>query len=289
MFGCLQVAANSALAVAAALDKPVMAIHHMVRVARPAFGIATHAPPQQAHALTPFLTERDPPAFPFLTLLVSGGHTLLLLATAEDRFRILSSSLDDSIGDAFDKTAKLLQLPWIPDMGPGPTLEQYARPHAPSQSLYDSIRPLPRATPRRLEFSFAGLKSATEKEARKHFSNLKLKIPELLQHAMARRFQEAAVGHVCEKVQLALEQLRGEGVDVTSLVVSGGVASNAYLRSALEALGTRVYYPPVALCTDNAAMIAWAGILKLRRKDGLEDGPDLPIRKKWPLDDPDGM
>lgn len=174
-------------------------------------------------------------------------------------------------------------------MGPGPTLEAYARPHEPSRELYEQIRPLPRATPKRLEFSFAGLKSATEKEARKHFPNLKMKIPENIQHAMARRFQEAAVAHVCEKVQLALDQLRDEGIEVSSLVVSGGVASNTYLREQLERLGLRTCYPPIALCTDNAAMIAWAGILKLQRNDGWEDGPGWAIRKKWPLDDPDGM
>ncbi len=187
---------------------------------------------QQAHALTPILTEEHPPPFPFLTLLVSGGHTLLVLATSETDFRIIAKSLDDSVGDAFDKTARLLQIPWLPDLGPGPSLEQYALPDAASQSVYESIPPFSLPTRKQLAFSFAGLKTNVERVTRKYHSNLKTPMKDNLKRAMARRFQEAAIGHLEEKVNLALDLLQQEDVgELSSLVVSGGVASNSFLRS----------------------------------------------------------
>lgn len=139
------------------------------------------------------------------------------------------------LSDAYDKTAKLLQIPWIPDRGPGPAVEVYARPDPLSEPLYQQLRPLPTPTRGQLSFSFAGLKSATEKEAKRLQGDSKLPIKEGVQRAVARRFQNAAVGHICEKIGLALDKLEAEGTlgegKISALVVSGGVASNAYLRT----------------------------------------------------------
>ena len=172
---------------------------------------------KQAHALTPLLTESEPPQFPFLNLLVSGGHTLLVLATGETQFKILAKSLDDSIGyvsisscsfrkdlkcifrDAFDKTAKTLQIPWLPGLGPGPSLEAYALPHPTDENITSAtdryLAEIPKfkvAVPRQMAFSFAGLKTQVLKATTKFFPNLQLKkgMPEGLKRAVARRFQE---------------------------------------------------------------------------------------------------
>ncbi len=138
-----------------------------------------------------------------------------------------------SYSDAFDKTARLLQIPWIPDMGPGPSLERYALPD-PSSDLYSKIPPFSLPTRKQLAFSFAGLKSNVERATQKLQSNLKLPMKESLKRAMARRFQEAAVGSVVEKVGMALDVVEGmeelKGNTLGALVVSGGVASNSYLR-----------------------------------------------------------
>jgi N6-L-threonylcarbamoyladenine synthase len=153
------------------------------------------------------------------------------------RYEILANTMDDSIGDAFDKTAKLLQIPWLEGKGPGPSLEAYAQPDS-TNSVYDKIPPLRLPVPKELAFSYAGLKTKVHKETAKLFPNLKKPIPREIARAMSRRFQEAAVRHAIDKVDMALDRLEGKGehgrsepVMVQSVVVSGGVASNTYLRT----------------------------------------------------------
>ncbi|GHJ86572.1 hypothetical protein NliqN6_2974 [Naganishia liquefaciens] len=291
MYGCLSCGSHAANAMAGMMDKPIVGVHHM-----------------QAHALTPLLTESEPPQFPFLNLLVSGGHTLLVLATGETQFKILAKSLDDSIGDAFDKTAKTLQIPWLPGLGPGPSLEAYALPHPTDENITSAtdryLAEIPKfkvAVPRQMAFSFAGLKTQVLKATTKFFPNLQLKkgMPEGLKRAVARRFQEAAITQLEQKVRMGLDYLENgegkalvQGQPIRAVIASGGVASNQYLRQRLAATlkqrnpdsPKRLVYPPVALCTDNAAMIAWAGILKLRRQNGVSDPFGPLLRPKWSLE-----
>lgn len=247
MFGCLSVCATAARAIAAAGDKPLVGVHHM-----------------QAHALTPLLTETVPPEFPFLTLLVSGGHTQLVLAERWDSFRILMTTLDNAIGcvrdlgrfltlglglvwpnsllgcnvltdsDAFDKTARLLKLPHSDERGLGPVLEEYAA--AAPLPPYDvsPIAPLAKPLTRNREksnvaFSFAGLVTATERAARLETDTMEgdLDAPLAVQQEIARAFQTAAVGHVVDKIR---QCIAAHKLDVRGLVVSGGVGSNQHLR-----------------------------------------------------------
>lgn len=164
----------------------------------------------------------------------------MLVLTTETKphhyhYEILANTMDDSIGDAFDKTAKLLQIPWLEGQGPGPSLEAYAKPDS-GNIMYDKIPPLRLPIPKELAFSYAGLKSKVERETAKLFPNLQKPIPRDIARAMSRRFQEAAVAHVINKVDMALDRLdkgshgRTKSVTVRSVVASGGVASNSYLR-----------------------------------------------------------
>ncbi|KAJ9102659.1 hypothetical protein QFC19_004768 [Naganishia cerealis] len=254
---------------------------------------------------------------------------MLVLAISETRFKILAKSLDDSIGDAFDKTAKLLQIPWLPGLGPGPSLESYAAPHATNpqvqarvEALLEEMKPFKPSAKGQRAFSFAGLKTQVLKETQKRHPNLQLKgklgPPEPLKRAVATRFQQAAVKQVEDKVRIVLDYLEKdpEGKKllpdgeprVRAVVASGGVASNQYLRSQLKrSLEERtpadpipLVFPPVSpsispnqckhnhlthiRSIDNAAMIAWAGILKLRRQGGVGDSFGGLLRPKWSME-----
>lgn len=180
---------------------------------------------KQAHALTPILTSvPNPPKFPFLTLLVSGGHTLLLLATSITQFRILATTPDESIGRVFDKVSRLLSLPWSAK-GPGASLEEFVA----ASPVEDHLAPLmPRTLPGILGFSFTGLHSAVERFVTARGGAEALDAA--TRRALANAFQTAAVNQLEEKVALALKWCRDRGLGVNHLVVSGGVASNSYLR-----------------------------------------------------------
>ncbi|WOO80523.1 tRNA N6-adenosine threonylcarbamoyltransferase [Vanrija pseudolonga] len=288
MFGCLSVGVNSARAMAAATQKPVLGVHHM-----------------QAHALTVLLTEEEPPAFPFLTLLVSGGHSILVLAERLDSYKILLDTLDSAVGQSIDKVARLLRLPHSTTTGLGPVLEKYAS--APPLPPYDTAplprgaRPLSQLKASEAALSFAGLYPALQvRELHPDIDNSAP--PEAVQREVARVFQTAAFDHLASKIALVM---RGLETPVNGLVVSGGVGSNLALRERLRTMLDEVapndtpvplYYPPIALCTgtctpklrplttDNAAMIAWVGILRLQA--GLKGEPlDLELRKTWSLED----
>ena len=245
LIGGVMVGLVTGKALAHAAGKPFVAVNHL-----------------EGHALSPRLG--DPTlAFPYLLLLVSGGHCQLLLVEGVGRYRRLATTIDDAAGEAFDKTAKLLGL----GFPGGPAVERAA-------AMGDATAvPLPRPLKGSAEphFSFAGLKSAVARAAGHH-------APE----DIAASFQAAVIDCLLDRTTRALTRA-GE---VTALVVAGGVAANGAVRSALRALATahglRFVAPPLWLCTDNAAMIAWAGAERFAA--GLTDPLDTPARARWPLD-----
>lgn len=245
LIGGVMVGLVTGKALAHAAGKPLIAVNHL-----------------EGHALSPRLSDRDL-AYPYLLLLVSGGHCQLLLVEGVGRYRRMATTIDDAAGEAFDKTAKLLGLGYPG----GPRVEAAARegnPHA---------VPLPRPLKGSAEphFSFAGLKSAVARAIGHHS-------PE----DIAASFQQAVVDCLLDRTRRALANVP----PVTALVVAGGVAANGVIRGALEGLaaehGLRFVAPPLWLCTDNAAMIAWAGVERFR--EGLTDPLDTPARARWPLD-----
>ncbi len=247
LIGGVMVGLVSGKALAMAADKPLMAINHL-----------------EGHALSPRLADPDL-EFPYLLLLVSGGHCQILAVEGVGSYRRLATTIDDALGEAFDKTAKILGLGYPG----GPAVERLALEGDPIAV------PLPRPLKGSKEphFSFAGLKSAV------------LRAAESGEHApedIAASFQKAAVDCLLDRLEFALR----EAGPMPALVVAGGVAANQTVRSALEALAAghdmRFVAPPLALCTDNAAMIAWAGCERLPL--GQSDPLDIKARPRWPLD-----
>ena len=249
LIGGVIVGLVTAKALAMASDKPLIAINHL-----------------EGHALSPRLAD---PAleFPYALLLVSGGHCQILRVAGVGRYERLATTIDDALGEAFDKTAKILGL----GFPGGPAVERLARqgdPHAVSL-------PRPLAGSREPHFSFAGLKSAV---LRAHQSG------EHSDADIAASFQQAALECIADRLERALDAMD----EVSALVVAGGVAANARVRESLEGIAAaralRFVAPPPALCTDNAAMIAWAGIERLAL-DGFQPDPlDVVARPRWPLD-----
>ncbi|MGD9867846.1 MAG: tRNA (adenosine(37)-N6)-threonylcarbamoyltransferase complex transferase subunit TsaD [Hyphomicrobiales bacterium] len=252
LIGGLLVGLTAGKAIAAAAGVPLIAVNHL-----------------EGHALTVGLTEGLRP--PYLLLLVSGGHTQLIEVEDVGRYRRLGTTLDDALGEAFDKTAKLLGLGYPG----GPEVERLAR--GGDAARFDLPRPLMgSATP---HFSFSGLKTALRRQAQALAPLSEKDVADL-----CASFEKAVTQAVTDRVSAAMDLARaGAG---TPLVVAGGVAANHALRGALEALcarrGCALHLPPPALCTDNAAMIAWAGAERLAR--GWTDGLDVAARARWPLD-----
>lgn len=249
LIGGVMVGLVSAKALAMASDVPLIAINHL-----------------EGHALSPRLAD---PAlgFPYALLLVSGGHCQILLVEGVGRYRRLATTIDDALGEAFDKTAKILKL----GFPGGPAVERLAREGDAAavplpRPLFGSAEP---------HFSFAGLKSAV---LRAHESG------QYDPADIAASFQQAALDCVLDRLTRALDSME----PVPALVVAGGVAANAAIRAALEALATvrgmRFVAPPPKLCTDNAAMIAWAGCERLALPDFAPDPLDFVARPRWPLD-----
>ena len=247
LIGGVMVGLVSAKALAMASDVPLIAINHL-----------------EGHALSPRLADADL-AFPYLLLLVSGGHCQILLVEGVGHYRRLATTIDDALGEAYDKTAKILGLGYPG----GPAVERLAR-EGDAKAV-----PLPRPLVGSGEphFSFAGLKSAV----------LRAKDSGLHRDAdIAASFQHAAVDCLLDRLRVALASIAAP----PALVVAGGVAANLTIRTALEGLAAehsmRFVAPPLALCTDNAAMIAWAGVERLTK--GQSDPLDFVARPRWPLD-----
>jgi N6-L-threonylcarbamoyladenine synthase len=248
LMGALLVGASVARSLAYALGVPAVAVHHM-----------------EGHLLAPML-ETPAPAFPFVALLVSGGHTMLVIVRGIGDYELLGETRDDAVGEAFDKTAKLLGLPYPG----GAALAALAERGQPGR--FQLPRPL--LDQPGLEFSFSGLKTAVLYAARAAPDDAQTRAD------LARAFQEAVVDTLAVKTMRALELT---GVD--RLVVAGGVGANRSLRERLAAdaaaRGAAVYFPRPAFCTDNAAMIAYAGAQRLAA--GEADGPVIRARARWPL------
>jgi len=247
LIGGVMVGLVTAKALALAANRPLIAVNHL-----------------EGHALSPRLSDPEL-AFPYLLLLVSGGHCQLLFVEGVGRYRRLATTIDDAAGEAFDKTAKLLGLGF-----PGGPAVEIAAARGDATKV-----PLPRPLLGSAEphFSFAGLKSAVlrARDAGCHAAD-----------DIAAGFQQAVVDCLIDRTRRAIGQSDG----ATALVVAGGVAANGAVRAALAGLaadhGLRFVAPPLWLCTDNAAMIAWAGAERFAA--GLTDPLDIAARPRWPLD-----
>jgi len=253
LIGALMVGAALAASVALALRIPAIPVHHM-----------------EAHLLAAML-EPEPPQFPFVALLVSGGHTQLVNVQGHGDYALLGSTLDDAAGEAFDKVARLLALPYPG----GPALAAVAEDGDPG--AFSLPRPLHN---KGLDLSFSGLKTAARLLIERQ--SVAAPLADRARANIAASFQAAVVDTLVNKCQLAMT---ASGLE--RLVVAGGVGANRRLRAALKAMGERngvtVYYPRPALCTDNGAMIAYAGWRRLGEADGAV--PLIVARPRWPLDD----
>lgn len=246
--GALMVGATIAQGLGFAWKIPTIGVHHL-----------------EGHLLAPMLAE-PAPSFPFLALLISGGHTQIISVRTLGDYEILGESLDDAVGEAFDKTAKLLGLPYPG----GPHLEKLAQNG--NAKKFQFPRPLLHRED--LNFSFSGLKT--------HVANVihKTELSDENKAHIAAQFEETIADILCKKMYRALLQ-----TGISRLVVAGGVSANLTLRKALSALAEkeecRIYFPPLKYCTDNGAMIAYAGAQRLMRDEKSDFS--IQVRPRWPL------
>ncbi len=251
--GALLVGAGVACALGASLGKPVLGVHHL-----------------EGHLLSPFLSA-DPPEFPFVALLVSGGHTQLMRVDGVGRYEILGETIDDAAGEAFDKSAKLMGLGYPG----GPALSRLAEQG--SATAFKLPRPLLHSGD--LDFSFAGLKTAVLTQAKKLGGDLEARKADLAAST------EAAIVEVLVKKTLAALQQTG----LKRVVVAGGVGANRHLRAQLNEAcarsNVRVHYPELHLCTDNGAMIAMAAAMRLQAgQQQANTDYAFDVKPRWPLD-----
>jgi N6-L-threonylcarbamoyladenine synthase len=253
--GALLVGASVACGLGLALDRPVLGVHHL-----------------EGHLLSPLLA-RERPEFPFVALLISGGHTQLMRIDGVGRYTLLGETLDDAAGEAFDKSAKLLGLGYPG----GPAISRLAEFGDPG--AYKLPRPMLHS--KDLNFSFSGLKTAVLTLVKKQSSN----ICEQDKANVARAFVDAIVDVLVAKCLTALKQ-----TGLKRLVIAGGVGANRQLREALNAAAQkkrfRVFYPELEFCTDNGAMIAFAGAMRLQiDPDAAKRDYAFTVRPRWPLEE----
>lgn len=248
LVGALLVGATIGRSLAFAWDVPAIPVHHM-----------------EGHLLAPML-EENPPAFPFVALLVSGGHTQLISVTGIGEYTLLGESVDDAAGEAFDKTAKLLGL----DYPGGPMLSKMAEQGTERRFVF----PRPMTDRPGLDFSFSGLKTFAANTIRENSNDDQTRAD------IARAFEDAVVDTLAIKCKRALEQ-----TGFKRLVIAGGVSANRTLRSkmadVMKARGGEVFYARPEFCTDNGAMIAYAGLVRL--KGGTRAELSVTVRPRWPL------
>lgn len=254
LVGALMVGATLARSLAFGWNVPALGVHHM-----------------EGHLLAPML-EEEAPEFPFVALLVSGGHTQLVRVDGIGQYRMLGESLDDAAGEAFDKAAKMMGLPYPG----GPHIARLALEGDPGR--FDFPRPMVNRPG--LDFSFSGLKTYTLNTVNDCRGEGEL--DEQDKRDIARAFEEAVVATLVIKCRRALQQ-----ENLKTLVIAGGVSANTNLRQSLEAAlakeNARVFYPAPVFCTDNGAMIAYAGAQRLAA--GQVDGPDAAVRPRWPMEE----
>ena len=256
LIGAVMVGLMTGKAIAAVHDRPLLAVNHL-----------------EGHALSPRLVAADL-TFPYLLLLVSGGHCQLLLVEEVNAYRRLGTTIDDAVGEAFDKAAMLLDLGYPG----GPGIERAARAGDPARF----VLPRPLAGRPGCDFSFSGLKTALL-----HTVRSLGEIADRDRADLAASFQTAVADVLIDRAANAIALLGDGDSRPRALVVAGGVAANSQLRARIAALAREhelsLVIPPPRLCTDNAVMIAWAGIERLSR--GLIDPLDAPPRARWPLDE----
>ena len=255
--GALLVGTSVAKALGMALGIPTIGIHHL-----------------EGHLLSPLLGQKNPLEFPFIALLVSGGHTQLMLVKGLGQYIILGETLDDAAGEAFDKTAKLLGLPYPG----GPQVSALAESGQSERFNF----PRPMLHSKDLDFSFAGLKTAVLTQVKKLGGTENLEPS--AKADIAASFVAAITEVITEKCIAALKTHEQK-----HLIVAGGVGANVQLREhlnhACELIGAKVHYPPLHLCTDNGAMIAFAGAMRLAQDSSLATrSRSFDVRPRWPLD-----
>jgi N6-L-threonylcarbamoyladenine synthase len=255
--GALLVGSSIACSLGMALDKPVLGVHHL-----------------EGHLLSPLLAS-EPPEFPFVALLVSGGHTQLMRVDGVGQYLLLGETLDDAAGEAFDKSAKLLGLGYPG----GPAISRLAEFGDPE--AYKLPRPMLHS--KDLNFSFSGLKTAVLTVVKKNAGAAN--VCEADKANIARGFVDAIVDVLTAKCLAALKQ-----TGLKRLVIAGGVGANQQLRASLNAAAAKkkfkVYYPELEFCTDNGAMIAFAGAMRLRiNPQAAQRDYAFNVRPRWPLDE----
>lgn len=255
LIGGVLVGLMTAKAISAVQDIPLIGVNHL-----------------EGHALTVRMTNKI--AFPYLLLLVSGGHSQILVVEGVGKFRRLGTTIDDAVGEAFDKTAKLMGL----GFPGGPAVERFASTG--DADRFDLPRPM-KGKPG-CDFSFSGLKTAV----RQVLENLGEGVTDQDKCDLAASFQKAAIESLMNRMKNAYKIAKADHPDINNVVIAGGVAANKSLRNTLETSaadkGYSLVVPPPALCTDNGAMIAWAGIERLQLN--LTDTLDLAAKARWPLD-----
>jgi N6-L-threonylcarbamoyladenine synthase len=249
LVGALLVGSSVARSLAYAWELPAIGVHHM-----------------EGHLLAPMLDDPKP-EFPFVALLVSGGHTMMVKVDGIGQYQLLGESLDDAAGEAFDKTAKILGL----DYPGGPLLAKLAEQGEPGHYQF----PRPMTNKPGLDFSFSGLKTFAANTVRSAATDHQTKAN------IAYAFQEAVVDTLAIKCRRALKETR-----LKRLVIAGGVSANTQLRlqlkQVMDKIGGKVYYPRLEFCTDNGAMIAYAGLQRL--KAGQSVGLSAKAKPRWPLE-----
>lgn len=253
LVGALMVGASVSRSLAWTWDVPALGVHHM-----------------EGHLLAPMLEDK-PPRFPFVALLVSGGHTMLVDVQGVGKYRILGESLDDAAGEAFDKTAKMMGLPYPG----GPLLSKLADQGRPG--VFEFPRPM--VDRPGMDFSFSGLKTAVRLKVAEHAVDET--VPDDVMADIACGFQEAVVDTMVIKCRRALKETGHR-----ALVIAGGVSANRRLREKLQSMADerrcKLYYPRLEFCTDNGAMIAYAGCQRLLAGQSSDLG--IEVRARWPLD-----
>ena len=252
---CLSVGLSFGKALALSLKKPFIAVNHL-----------------EGHALSPKLNSKL--EYPYLLLLISGGHTEFLNVQSLGKYRRLGTTIDDALGEAFDKTARLLNLGYPG----GPLIEKYAAKGDPGKYQF----PMPLIHEKNSDFSFSGLKSSVAQKV------LNKNITEKLRCDISASFQKTIVEILLKKTQQAIKtfNIQTKNKKTVNIVVAGGVAANQFIRGSLKNLEDQInckfYFPSLKLCTDNGAMIAYAGIERYER--GLFDKLNFKPRPRWPLD-----
>lgn len=253
LVGALMVGASLARSLAWSWEIPALAVHHM-----------------EGHLLAPMLEDR-PPRFPFVALLVSGGHTMLVDVQGVGAYKILGETLDDAAGEAFDKTAKMMGLPYPG----GPLLSKLADQGRPG--VFEFPRPM--VDRPGMDFSFSGLKTAVRNAVAEQARDDE--IPESVMADIAWAFQEAVVDTLVIKCRRALKETRHR-----ALVIAGGVSANRRLREKLQDMADaqrcKLFYPRLEFCTDNGAMIAYAGCQRLQA--GQQSGLAIEVKARWSLE-----